>query len=231
MEAPSAKRARVVSEADPGLVENASSPEQLQAATSGETQVPPRVHPLFQRGTRKAKNVYLIRHGESAGYNYKEDVELTRAGVEQAAMLQQRLADLKAEVILVSPLRRALHTCQLSSGVGQTIVEVLPILAEQLSTPGDIGSHPRKLMTQFPMYAEELLKLSSEWQKDVCGPHRPSRSCESLAHLRTRVGKFRQQLMSRREQTIVVIGHSSFFRELASTKRRLQHCEIYNLKV
>lgn len=81
----------------------------------------------------------------------------------------------------VSPLRRALHTCQLSSGVGQTIVEVLPILAEQLSTPGDIGSHPRKLMTQFPMYAEELLKLSSEWQKDVCGPHRPSRSCESLA--------------------------------------------------
>ena len=63
----------------------------------------PPIHPFFQRSAGRAKSttLHLIRHGESSGYNLFEDVELTRTGQEQARALQQKLLELRADVVLV----------------------------------------------------------------------------------------------------------------------------------
>eukprot|EP00897_Mesotaenium_endlicherianum_P009443 jgi/Mesen1/8527/ME000480S07883 len=56
-------------------------------------------------------------------------------------------------------------------------------------------------------------------------------SRESLPQLRRRVGEFRRYLRALPEQTLVVIGHSTFFKELVGTNRRMAHCEVLTVRI
>jgi broad specificity phosphatase PhoE len=63
--------------------------------------------------------VYLVRHGQTAWtitgqHTGRTDLPLTAQGEEDARALGPRLEDLKFELVLASPLRRAQRTCELA---------------------------------------------------------------------------------------------------------------------
>ena len=76
--------------------------------------------------------VWLIRHGETEWSNQHKhtgltDVPLTARGEQKAAELRPRLADVRFELVLSSPLRRARRTAELagfaSAEVDEDLVE------------------------------------------------------------------------------------------------------------
>lgn len=86
--------------------------------------MPPRMTP---------QRVVLVRHGEtewsrSHRHTGRTDVPLTDAGREQAAAAGRALARARVDLVLTSPLTRAVDTCRLA-GLGEQAV-VVPDLAE-----------------------------------------------------------------------------------------------------
>jgi broad specificity phosphatase PhoE len=69
--------------------------------------------------TAAQADVYLVRHGETAWsitgqHTGLTDLALTPRGEEQARALGPRLKDLRFDLVLSSPLRRAQRTCELA---------------------------------------------------------------------------------------------------------------------
>lgn len=211
----------------------------------------PPVAPVFQRPT---KVVHLIRHGHTgtpAGSSLATrtngpppaggrqfDVPLSTLGRRQAEALGPRLRALKADLILVSPLSRALQTLEGALGADELAaashVRVTALHTEHVAVSGDVGRPRRQLAAEFPWAA--LGHLADPWwfsppgsPNDAAGRQFGGR--ESMAHLRKRVGAFRQYLRELPEQAVVVIGHSTFFRELTGSASRMAHCEICTVRI
>jgi broad specificity phosphatase PhoE len=69
-----------------------------------------------------AGNLYLVRHGatewsKSGQHTSRTDLELLPEGEQQAREVARKLADLSFELVLCSPLTRAVQTCRLA-GLG-----------------------------------------------------------------------------------------------------------------
>eukprot|EP00850_Spirogloea_muscicola_P005194 SM000023S07650 [mRNA] locus=s23:681371:685009:- [translate_table: standard] len=226
--------------------------EVLQQAIVERTLEHPVSFPVFQSTT---KVVHLIRHGHTglssadgvmqttttaslAGASGPRqrvfDIPLSSLGHKQAAALQHRLPALGAEVILTSPLTRALQTLTDAIGSLKVPIEVRELHAEHVFCPGDVGRSPQILARSYPWLSFE--NIPEQWWYSP--PHAPNDAelrlfggRESMSCLRQRVGRFRQYLRSRAEGTILVIGHSTFFRELVGTHRRMAHCEILTVRL
>jgi len=129
-------------------------------------------------------SVYMIRHGESE-YNIaqmkafksekeikeNEDVEvkfckelidcsLSEKGVQQSLKCGEEVRNLDIAYILVSPLRRALMTCQniLKNHPNPPKVIVHPGIRERMQSNCDIGSPAEDLEKEFPNFDFSLLK-------------------------------------------------------------------------
>ncbi|XP_024376003.1 uncharacterized protein [Physcomitrium patens] len=191
---------------------------------------------LFSLFYRSKKTVHLVRHGHTSSLislvepSARFDLRLTTLGHQQARNIAPKMAALKPEVILVSPLTRALQTL---SGAfpsiqepGQHHVEVTPLHAEHVMCTGDIGRPPKILAGEFPWLSFDGLP-EVWWYSQSEHPNDAVRmefnSVEPMEELRKRVGVFRQFLRSRPENIIVVIGHSTFFKELTSSRQRLMN--------
>eukprot|EP00249_Psilotum_nudum_P004331 c17851_g1_i1 orf=208-1206(+) len=202
----------------------------------------PRVFPIFNKHN---KTIHLIRHGHTTynqGYfttsvgNFPFDVTLSTLGMQQATSLGEKLAHLNAELILTSPLTRALQTLQHaldSSKIAEAVkIQVSDLHSEHVFNSGDVGRPAKMLAKEFPWLNFTGLK-DTWWYSPKDAPNDPLiglfQSRESRDHLRKRVGAFRQFLLSRTEQRIIVIGHSTFFRELGS--RRMKNCEILTIRI
>lgn len=102
------------------------------------------------------KELFLIRHAESThnSYAYKEghgedveidplhwDATLSEKGFEQAAELAKKIQDLQVDVVIVSPLSRALVTCLESFGKVHPRIPIIvhPLCRERLENACDVG--------------------------------------------------------------------------------------------
>ena len=88
------------------------------------------------------------------------DTRLTSKGVQQAqhAREEARLLQPTPEVLLSSPLTRALHTAQLVfEGLNQPAV-VEPLCSERLWLSSDVGRQPEELQVDFPDVDFTMLK-------------------------------------------------------------------------
>ena len=100
--------------------------------------------------------IYFIRHAEgyhnlsNEGYKIKFP-KLTDKGIKQATDLSKKLEKIKIDTILVSPLRRTLHTAELA--FGKRNFKVLEFIREYIGSNCDLRESKVELEEKFP-YAD-----------------------------------------------------------------------------
>lgn len=177
--------------------------------------------------------ILLIRHGQStfnAAYGNDGidpmlfDAPLSPIGHEQVAVARLALHGTPVEVVLTSPLTRALQTTLGLFGdhpnAPKIVVETLH--RERLESSCDQGRSPADLQVDFPDVS--LDHLPATWWHDEGEADGRGIRVEPLEVLLARVQDFAAALRDRRETTIAVVGHATFFHHL--TGRWLNNCEI-----
>lgn len=175
--------------------------------------------------------VHLIRHGQStfnaacAALPFADpmlfDAPLSERGHGQVADLRGRVAPLGVELVVTSPLTRALQTAIGGFGGGPAPIVVEALVRESLESSCDVGRSPRVLAAEFPNLRFD--HLDDPWWHTDDGDSRPVPS-EPQPMLVRRIEMFRAWLERRPERTIAVVGHGTFFNVL--TGLRMDNCEI-----
>ncbi|BDA43351.1 Phosphoglycerate mutase-like protein [Coccomyxa sp. Obi] len=174
--------------------------------SEGETEHTNSAWPVVQMfPMRHCKVVHFVRHGEGfhnvAGKKdysqYKrwdlEDAHLTEHGWEQAHALQKHIAQLpdplNVEVVIVSPLSRALQTAYCREHLGLH--------------PCDRRGKVSVLQTTYPAVDFSLIETEEDelWKPD---------SRETHDQIRARGAAFIKWLLARPERCLAVVSHSSF---------------------
>ena len=182
-----------------------------------------------------SKTLFLIRHGQSiANRDYDEsiayrDAGLTEQGIAQARALQRQLEELKLDLVVVSPLTRALQTCQNAlppSYAGPILV--LSEIAELCSSYYSCGHKRSVVQPKFPNQFDWSNIGTDEvwwWQYDKNGSE-PGRSQTA------RMEKFRQFIRERPEQRIAVFSHGDYLWDLLEGKRSYPaNCQVIPKKI
>ena len=76
----------------------------------------------------KRRHIVLVRHGETewaklGRHTGRTDLSLTEQGREEAHAAGRILAGRRFDLVLVSPLRRAMETCEIAGYMGDALVE------------------------------------------------------------------------------------------------------------
>ncbi len=176
-----------------------------------------------------AKTIHLIRHAQStfnAAWAADDvdpmhfDARLSPLGLAQVEETRARARSLPCDVVITSPLTRALQTTTGLFG-GQARIHVEPLHREWQEHSCDVGRSPRFLADEFPDLAFD--HLDDPWW------HHPDAdengvAIEPLASFHARVAQFPRWLTARPEAAIVVVGHGAFFSHLIG--RVPANCEI-----
>jgi broad specificity phosphatase PhoE len=184
------------------------------------------------------KSILCIRHGEST-FNaawratgvdpLQFDAPLSEVGAAQVRLARARLTSSPVELVISSPLTRALQT---AAGLFEDHPHAPRILVsslarERVESSCDIGRSPVALAVDFPRL--ELDHLEEVWwhtegiadDRGVC--------IEPVAIVETRVQLFKSFLLARPERCIAVVGHGTFFFHL--TGKVLANCEAFELEL
>jgi broad specificity phosphatase PhoE len=192
--------------------------------------------PLPAGGTPAGKSIHLIRHGQSvfkAAFDSLTrvdpmifDAPLSEIGVGQARALQSEVHALGVQLIVTSPLTRAIQTTLHAFGPDHAPIRVECLHRERLEHSGDVGRSPRALRSDFPGLAFDHLD-DPWWHCDRANPQ--GILVESEETLLGRVRHFRDWLRARPETTIAVIGHGTFLNRL--TGHQFRNCERLTLSL
>ena len=186
----------------------------------------------------KTSRILLIRHGQSA-FNaaYEEtgqdpmlfDARLTAKGEAQVLAARQLLKDESFDLVVASPLTRALQTAFGIFDGHQSnprfVVEALH--REHLESSCDVGRAPSLLIAEYPTL--EFGHLAETWWHAHGEPNEHGFHVEPPESLSERISLFREFLVARPEKKIAVIGHGTFFYHLTGTF--LQNCGMIELDV
>ena len=175
------------------------------------------------------KQIFLVRHGEgthnATGDGSKVDPQLTAYGEAQAAALRGHKHLSSPELIIVSPLSRAVQTAVGVFGEKPAARTVLsPLHTERWSAKCDEGRCKSELLAQFPFLAswEGLDALTEHWT--------PTRQSDQRWQS-TRVPAFIDFLRAQPETNIVVVGHGAYFAHPKLANRHLANCEVCRLTI
>ncbi|CAF0718118.1 unnamed protein product [Adineta steineri] len=183
-----------------------------------------------------SKTLFLIRHGQSlANRDYDEssayrDAGLTEQGIAQARALQKELDALQLDLVVVSPLTRALQTCQnaLPPSYSGPIL-VLSEIAEICSSYYSCGQKRNVIQPKFPdTFDWTNIPMDGIWwwQYDQ------KRHSETDGYTRERMQKFRNFIQERPEQRIAVFAHGDYLYEFQEGKRSYPaNCQVTAYKI
>jgi glucosyl-3-phosphoglycerate phosphatase len=178
-----------------------------------------------------SKTLYLIRHGQSIANrdgnessSYR-DAGLTNLGINQARSLRDELERIQLDLVVVSPLTRALQTCENalpSSYTGPVIV--LPDIAEVCSSYYSCGQPKDCIEKKFP----QRFNWSNVPMDDIWWwPYEQKMHCEPHEHQSKRIARFRQFIREQPEQRIAVFSHGDYLWEFFEGKRPyLSNCQL-----
>jgi broad specificity phosphatase PhoE len=171
--------------------------------------------------------LHLLRHGESV-FNtrfhtdvdlFDLDSQLTDHGRAQAAAAAERVAAVDPDLVITSPLIRALQTAEIVAG-DRFPVLVEPLVRERLSYCCDVGRTASELAAEFPRWRFDHVP-ERWWSSSPGGPgtfDAHNLIVESELAFRRRVVAFRAWLAGRPERRIVVVGHAAFFSGLCGLR-------------
>jgi glucosyl-3-phosphoglycerate phosphatase len=176
-----------------------------------------------------AKTIHLIRHAQST-FNaawtedgadpFHYDARLSPLGLAQVEQARARARELPCDVVITTPLTRALQTATGLFG-GHARIEVECLHREWQEHSCDVGRSPRLLAREFPDLGFD--HLDDPWW------HHPDKDAngiviEPLDSFHARVAEFPRWVAARPEAAIVVVGHGAFFSRLIG--RVPANCEI-----
>lgn len=184
------------------------------------------------------KIIHCIRHGQStfnAAFELERidplhwDAPLTELGHQQVVAAAAEVRDVPYELILTSPLTRAIQTTLGLFGNHPSAdrIRVESLHREHLASSCDVGRAPAALIEEFPGLAFDHLE-EIWWHRDG-EPDERGIVFEPDETLLERVARFREWLAARPETLIAVVGHGTFFYHL--TGRFLGNCEIAVLEL
>lgn len=186
---------------------------------------------------RKTTRIVCIRHGESTfnaahratgvDPNHR-DARLTARGEAQAREARTGLRDIPFELVVVSPLTRAIQTASIlfegHPSAPRLLVEVLHRECQESSC--DVGRAASELAAEFPHLDVGHLP-EVWWHAEEVAALTFGLPIEPRPLFDRRVAGFRQWLRARPEKTIAVIGHGTFFYHLTGTF--LENCATIEL--
>ncbi len=179
--------------------------------------------------------IVCLRHGEST-FNAAHratgqdpghrDARLTERGQGQARAARARLAAIPFELVVTSPLTRAIETSAIVFGehpaAPRVLVEVLHRECQESSC--DVGRAASEIAREFPhLDVGHLPEIWWHAQDEMVGEY----PVEPRHLFDRRVLEFREWLRRRPERTIAVVGHGTFFFHL--TGIWLDNCESVEL--
>ena len=208
-----------------------------------------------------ATELLLVRHGQSmhnissvAQYGDSGadatlfDAPLSSLGEQQVAALAGHAELATAELLIASPLTRAVHTLLgafPSAPAACPPVEFWPLAAEHLTDSCDIGSGASALAARFPALAKHARALPEVWwytddetsksdAADSRTRYRESGFMEPESVLNARVDALVQAVQARPERVIALFGHSDFFnflmeRHCGVSDYWLENAEVYRV--
>jgi len=164
------------------------------------------------------KTIYFVRHGESESNinglisGAEDDVRLTPSGIAQAKKTGQDLKDKNIQLIVCSPMIRALETAR-------CIAKEIGFKPEQIVTTAlfierSYGIYSGRPSDKFRNdYASGKVHKSVETEEQMY--HRFKRALAWLSRLK--------------EDRIVVVSHGGASRAIRVIKNDLHHSEMYKL--
>eukprot|EP01037_Dinobryon_pediforme_P014608 gene14608-14732_t len=176
------------------------------------------------------KNIVLIRHGQSTfNAHYEQtgvdpghrDARLTDLGKAQAAKTRDVLADQHFDLVVTSPLTRALQTSQIIFADRKLPFYVNCGHREWLEGIAEVGRPPSELAQDFPDLDFSHLR-DPWWHNDPTS--KAAFTAEPHGQFINRVGAFKHWLRAHPASRIAVVGHGTFFSVL--TGKWLQNCEF-----
>ena len=183
-----------------------------------------------------AKSVHLIRHGQSlfnAAFDSIQridpmifDAPLSPLGCQQAATLRAEVQVLGVDLVVTSPLTRAIETTLHAFGLDHAPIHVEALHRERLEHSGDVGRSPGDLRRAFPALTFDHLD-DPWWHSD--GSHPQAIVLEPEEVLLGRVAGFRHWLAQRPERSIAVVGHGTFLNRL--TGHHFKNCERLTIEI
>jgi broad specificity phosphatase PhoE len=184
------------------------------------------------------KTVHCIRHGQSTfNAHFAEtgidpmhpDAPLTELGRRQAAERAVELRQYPYQLVVTSPLTRAIQTTMALFGDHPAAppVHVECLHREMLASSCDVGRAPSFLAQDFPHLS--FGHLDEIWWHNEGEPGEGGFVIEPQGVQEERVRQFRSWLVRRPESLIAVVGHGTFFQYM--TGRHLQNCELAVLEL
>jgi broad specificity phosphatase PhoE len=184
------------------------------------------------------KIVHCIRHGQSTfNAHFAEtgldplhpDAPLTDLGRRQVAERAPELRQYAYELVVTSPLTRAIQTTLGLFGAhpASPPIHVECLHREFLESSCDVGRAPGLLAQDFPNLS--FGHLEEIWWHSDGEPGERGFANEPAEILAERVSRFRDWLAARSERLVAVVGHGTFFYHL--TGQQLRNCEIATLEL
>ena len=163
-----------------------------------------------------SKKIYLIRHAQSEANvaldlditTFYYDAKITSLGVKQCIIAQKKLKDVNFDLMLCSPLTRALQTFSLvfPTPISNTII--LPLIREHLDHSCDVGRQPSILQKEFPSF--NFNEVKKFWWNNNIPIDEKAINWESIEDLDKRVKKFKNWINNRPEKNIALVSHGTF---------------------
>lgn len=206
------------------------------------------------------KTILVVRHGESehnaqlhSSLGVDENAEvyidapLTELGRKQASAIAGDINSFAPELIVTSPLTRAIETGLLATAALPQKVPFLitPLCSERMAYSCDIGNSVSVLQGRFPKLDFSLVSPADVWwwTKSEDGvvpsakrslynlsrfpPGTTHDGIESLDTLAKRINDFRLWLLNRPESKIVVFAHGVFLYNFTDrSKGYFKNCEM-----
>lgn len=196
---------------------------------------------LDAQGATRLKTIYLIRHGQTemnvwlqkhySGLVSVEDpllydTRLTPEGQKQALKLAGRLETVlkpPPELLVVSPLTRALQTATLAFEDPALPRVILPLAAERVWHSSDVGRSPAELAAEYgPEY--DFSGLPDIWWFNGKSTDAKRVVLEPDTVFFARMERLRQWILDRPESTIAVVCHWGVINAL--TGKDPNNCEV-----